>query len=285
LANWTREKYKLNVQIEVDPDADSARKDIRTLLFESARELLFNASKHAQAERVTLALGVGADDQLCITVADDGIGFDPSRLDSRSKTGQVGWGLFSIRDRLALLGGRVDIESAPGQGTRVHMFAPRGVVHGDTGQASDVLATTMGTAAPRNRAYPDALKILIVDDHAAVRSALREMLHEWPQLSVVGGAGNGLEAIARAWTLRPDVILMDVAMPHMDGVEATARIHSALPEIQILGLSMQTRNETVHAIEHAGAAGFFVKGVDTRRLIDHLLMVHASRGAGARASP
>jgi PAS domain S-box-containing protein len=284
LANWTREKYKLNVQIEVDSDADSARKDIRTLLFESARELLFNASKHAQAERVTLALRVGADDQLCITVTDDGIGFDPSRLDSRSKSGQVGWGLFSIRDRLALLGGRVDIESAPGQGTRVHVFAPQGVVQSDTGQASDVLAPTIGTAAARNRAYPDALKILIVDDHAAVRSALREMLHEWPQLSVVGGAGNGLEAIARAWTLRPDVILMDVAMPHMDGVEATARIHAALPEIQILGLSMQTRNETVHAIEHAGAAGFFVKGVDTRRLIDHLLMVHASRGAGERAS-
>ena len=60
LANWAREKYRLNVQIEADPYADSARKDIRTLLFESARELLFNASKHAQADRVTLALGLGA---------------------------------------------------------------------------------------------------------------------------------------------------------------------------------------------------------------------------------
>ena len=126
LANWTREKYKLNVQIEANPDADSARKDIRTLLFESVRELLFNASKYAQAERVTLALRLDDDDQLCITVTDNGIGFEPSRLDSRSNTGQVGWGLFSIRDRLTLLGGRVDIDSAPGRGTRVHLFAPRG---------------------------------------------------------------------------------------------------------------------------------------------------------------
>jgi DNA-binding NarL/FixJ family response regulator len=73
---------------------------------------------------------------------------------------------------------------------------------------------------------------------------------------------------------------MDIAMPHMDGIEATARIGAELPGIQILGLSMQPRSAAAHAIEQAGAAGFFVKGIDTQRLIDHLLAVHASRGAG-----
>ena len=286
LANWGREKYRINVQIEADPDADSARKDIRTLLFESVRELLFNASKHARAERVTLSLRLEADDQLGITVIDDGVGFESSRLDSRSKAGQVGWGLFSIRERLTLLGGRVEIDSAPGRGTRVHLFAPRGAAQGRAVRADDLTTATLASeATPRDdRAYPGALRVLIVDDHAAVRSALREMLHEWPQLSVIGDGANGLEAIARAWTLRPDVILMDVAMPLMDGVEATARIHVELPDIQILGLSMQARSETVHAIEHAGAAGFFVKGVDTQRLIDHLLVIHASRGTRPRAN-
>jgi PAS domain S-box-containing protein len=285
LANWAREKYKMNVQIEADPDADSARKDIRTLLFESVRELLFNASKHARAERVTLALRVDAHDQLCITVTDDGIGFEPLRLDSRSKAGQVGWGLFSIRERLTLLGGRVEIDSARRQGTRVRLFAPRGAAQGRAARAGDSATITTTTDTARDdRAYPGALRVLIVDDHAAVRNALREMLHEWPQLSVIGDGANGLEAIARAWTLRPDVILMDVAMPLMDGVEATARIHAELPAIQILGLSMQARSETVHAIEHAGAAGFFVKGVDTQRLIDYLLVIHASRHAGERAN-
>jgi len=94
---------------------------------------------------------------------------------------------------------------------------------------------------------------------------------------VVGHASNGYEAIAHAHTLRPDVILMDVSMPHMDGVEATTRIHTELPDIQILGVSMMARNETAGAIEHAGAASFFVKGTDTQRLIDHLLAFHASR--------
>jgi PAS domain S-box-containing protein len=277
LANWAREKYKLNVDIDAEPAADSTRKDIRTLLFESVRELLFNAFKYAQSDRVTLSLRLGADDQLWITVSDHGIGFDASRLDSRSKAGQVGWGLFSIRDRLTLLGGRVDIDSAPGRGTRVHLFAPRGAA--ERPAAADRLhAPPLGEAATRaDRASAGALRILIVDDHRAVRTALREMIHERPQLSVVGDASNGLEAIASAHALRPDVILMDVAMPHMDGVEATARIHAELPTIRILGLSMQARSDTVHAIEHAGAAGFFVKGIDTQRLIDHLLAFHASR--------
>jgi DNA-binding NarL/FixJ family response regulator len=103
------------------------------------------------------------------------------------------------------------------------------------------------------------------------------MLRQRPQLSVVGDASNGFEAIAGAHTLRPDVILMDIAMPHMDGIEATARIHAELPRIRVLGLSMQARSEIVDAMEQAGAVGFFVKGTDTQRLIDHLVALHTSR--------
>ena len=120
--------------------------------------------------------------------------------------------------------------------------------------------TGAASAVDDDRASPDALRILIVDDHPAVRRALREMLHQRPQLSVVGDASNGFEAIAHAHTLRPDVILMDVAMPHMDGVEATARIRTELPDIRILGVSMLARNETADAIEHAGAAELLRQG-------------------------
>ena len=79
--------------------------------------------------------------------------------------------------------------------------------------------------------------------------------------------------------LCPDVILMDVSMPHMDGIEATRRIHAELPSIQIVGLSMQARPMEVQAIEQAGAADFFVKGVDMDRLLAHLLSVHGERVA------
>jgi CheY-like chemotaxis protein len=198
----------------------------------------------------------------------------------------VGWGLFRIRERLTLLGGRLDIDSAPGRGTRVRLVAPRGAAQ-DTIMAANTVSfalTEAASAVGDTRASPDVLRILIVDDHPAIRLALRELLHQRPQLSVVGDASNGVEAIAHAYMLRPDVILMDVSMPHMDGVEATARIRTELPDIRILGVSMLARNDTADAIEQAGAAGFFVKGTDTQQLIDHLLAFHASRGAGDRAA-
>jgi PAS domain S-box-containing protein len=285
LANWTQDKYKLEVQIAADPRADSARRDVRTLLFESARELLFNVVKHAQADRVTLELVLRDDDQLCITVTDPGVGFEPARLDDRSHTGQLGWGLFRIRERLTLLGGRFDVKSAPGLGTRVRLIAPRGEAQDTAAETLELDSASSGAAAASDKAgaSPAALRVLIVDDHPAVRIALRAILHQQPQLSVVGDASNGVEAISHAYTLRPDVILMDVAMPHMDGIEATTRIRAELPDIRILGLSMQSQRETAHAIEQAGAAGFFVKGTDTQRLVDELLDFHASRGAKQQA--
>ena len=282
LAGWTNDKYKLEVRVVADRRADSGRKDVRTLLFESVRELLFNAVKHAKANRVTLELALDADDQLCITVSDDGIGFEPKGMDQRSSTGQVGWGLFSIRERLTLLGGRFGIESVPGGGTRVRLVAPRGDPQSSLGRPEVSAFAPIG-APSRNGdelSAAAALRILIVDDHPLVRSALRDVLNEMPQLSVVGDASNGFEAIRHAHALRPDVILMDVEMPQMGGIEATMRIRAELPDIQILGLSMHPRSAAGHAIEQAGAHGFFVKGIDTQRLINHLLVAQASRRAG-----
>jgi CheY-like chemotaxis protein len=277
LADWTRNKYGIEVQVSVAPLANSARKDVRTLLFESVRELLLNAVKHAHADRVSVDLAVDADGMLCITVTDQGIGFEPAEVGESAKGGPPGWGLFSIRERLTLLGGRFDIDSSPGHGARFRLIAPLGAQ--ETSSAPDpqshvVIGPADSSAASVATAH--ALKILIVDDHTAVRRVFRDLLQQRLELTVIGEASNGLEAIAQARVLRPDVILMDISMPKMDGVEATRRIRAELPAIQILGLSMQVRTETRHPIENAGASGFFIKGADTQRLIDHLLDIHGT---------
>jgi len=123
-------------------------------------------------------------------------------------------------------------------------------------------------------APPRALKILLVDDHAGMRLALRRLFLARTELQIVGEAANGLEAIAQARALLPDVVVMDVSMPEMDGIEATRRIRAEFRSIQVLGLSMHPRTEHLHGIEQAGAQRFFVKGADTQRLVDHLLSMH-----------
>jgi CheY-like chemotaxis protein len=176
-----------------------------------------------------------------------------------------------------MMGGEFDLDSAPGQGTRVRLIAPRDSAPDATG-VDAVAGRAIGSAiAAVKPAAADALTILVVDDHDTMRRTIRDVLAERPQLSVIGEAANGIEAIECARALRPDVILMDVAMPQMDGIEATARIHAELPDIEILGLSMHSRNEVGEAIEQAGAAGYFVKGTDTRQLVEHLLRLHAER--------
>ena len=282
LAEQTRKKYGLDVQISADPAANSARKDIRTLLFESVRELLINAVKHAEADRVAIELALDPDDALRITVTDEGVGFDAAALFDRTNTALVGWGLFSIRERLTLLGGRFEIESEPGKGTLFRLIAPRGAAQ-DQAAATDPLnrdGDERTTRHAKSHALPPPLRILIVDDHASVRKVFRDLLQERREFVVVGDACNGLEGIAQARALRPDVILMDISMPHMDGIEATRRIRAELPFIQILGLSSQLWMEPIHPIEEVGAAGYFVKGVDMQRLIEHMLVIHASLALG-----
>jgi signal transduction histidine kinase/ActR/RegA family two-component response regulator len=275
LADWTQKKYGLDVEIFADPVANSSRKDTRTLLFESVRELLFNAAKHAGIDRVTVDLSLDADDMLCITVEDKGIGFDPAGLVERAKDGKTGWGLFSIRERLALLGGRFDIESAQGRGTRFHLKAPRGSDQEVVDSGPPLNAAAIGSAVRDiSTAQTQALSVLIVDDHRDMRQALRGSLQEHRELHVVGDAANGLEAITQARALHPDVIVMDVSMPVMDGVEATRHIRAELPSIRVIGLSMYSQTEVTLAIESAGAERLFTKGADTRRLIDHLLAMH-----------
>jgi PAS domain S-box-containing protein len=286
LADWMRHQHGLVVHVSADPLANSGRKDVRTLLFESVRELLFNTVKHARVDRAVLDLSLGADNTLRITVEDRGIGFDPVKLVDEAKDGQVGWGLFSIRERLTLLGGRLDIESAPGEGTRFRLTVPNGNPRAAGTQRLSSNASFGQASLDLTGAAPSrALRIVIVDDHAAVRKAFREMLQERRELRVVGEAANGIEAIAVAHAVRPDIILMDVSMPEMDGVEATRRIRAELPFIQILGLSTHLRGGNRHAIEEVGAVGFFTKGLDTQRLIDHLIAVQAATALGLQGQP
>ncbi|MFF4411054.1 response regulator [Streptosporangium sp. NPDC001559] len=120
------------------------------------------------------------------------------------------------------------------------------------------------------------LRLMIVDDHPVVREGLRGMLEAAPEITVVGEAASGDEAVARAVQLRPEVILMDLRMPNGDGVSATSRILAALPRSRVIVLTTyETDQDILRAVE-AGAAGYLLK--DTSRADLLAAIVSAARG-------
>jgi DNA-binding NarL/FixJ family response regulator len=113
----------------------------------------------------------------------------------------------------------------------------------------------------------DLLRILLVDDHPLVRNGLRALLATVPELTVVGEAASGEEAIARAAELLPDIILMDLHMPSVNGAEATRRILHAHPHMGILVLTMLEDDASVFAAMRAGARGYLLKGADQTEVL------------------
>ena len=129
-----------------------------------------------------------------------------------------------------------------------------------------------------------SIRLLIVDDQELVRTGFRLFLETHDDLEVVGEAGDGAEAIERARQLRPEVILMDIRMPRMDGVDATARLTSAgiEPPPRVLVLTTFDLDEYVFGALRAGAAGFLLKDAPRERLIEAIRVVH---GGDALLSP
>ncbi|HEY7673840.1 MAG TPA: response regulator transcription factor [Burkholderiales bacterium] len=101
--------------------------------------------------------------------------------------------------------------------------------------------------------------ILLADDHAVVRDGLRALIDDEEDLKVVGVAGNGREAVAETQRLHPDIVIMDIAMPELDGVEATRRIREKYPDTRVLMLSMYLSAEHIYRALQAGAQGYVLK--------------------------
>jgi DNA-binding NarL/FixJ family response regulator len=113
----------------------------------------------------------------------------------------------------------------------------------------------------------ESIHVLIADDHSLYREGVRKMLSVAQDIEIVGEATNGDEAIAKALALQPDVILMDLKMPGVNGIEATRRILYASPRIGVLVLTMFETDETVFAAMRAGARGYLLKDVDQEDVI------------------
>jgi PAS domain S-box-containing protein len=243
--------------------------DQAVLIFQSVRELLINAAKHAVSKQAFLAAEEG-EGCLRIVVEDQGVGFDlramaiptPSPMSSK-------FGLFSIRERMNALGGRFELHSAPGEGTRATLVLP---LSPSPQSARPARGSTM--SIHETPAHPNdqsglghgPCRVLIADDHAMVRQGLRSVLEGFPDVSVIGEASNGQEAMDLTEQLKPSAVVMDINMPVMNGIEATALIRKKHPHIAIIGMSVNASVDNHDAMHTAGACLLLTKEAAVEQL-------------------
>ncbi len=119
------------------------------------------------------------------------------------------------------------------------------------------------------------IRILIADDHAVVREGTRQILEQEPDMEVVAEASDGEEAVKLAGSTKPDVAIIDISMPRVDGIEATKRIKTLYPSITVLILSAYDDEQFVFSLLEAGAAGYLLKSVRGRELVDAVRQVYS----------
>ncbi len=128
----------------------------------------------------------------------------------------------------------------------------------------------------------DMIRIMIADDHTIVRQGLARLLNDQPDLTVVGQADNGRAAVDKALDLKPDVIIIDIAMPQMNGLEAAKRIRKKLPKTKILILSMYSHEHYIHDLLETGVSGYLLKDSSGRDIIN---AIHAAMSDETFLSP
>jgi PAS domain S-box-containing protein len=277
LARSLAEKHGLIADLAFDPRGEPVLADVRVFLFDAVRELLFNVVKHAGVSRAHVEVTRERDGHVRVVVSDGGRGFDP--VQACSPRGSRGFGLFSIQQRLQHMGGRMDIDSAPGRGARIILVAP------SLPEADHPVPTAAGAAVPApatielaSRGPGAVIRVVLADDHQIMRQGLASLLRMETDMEIAGEASDGLEAVALARSLRPDVVVMDVSMPNMNGVEATRCITSELSDVRVIGLSLHDTGDMAAAMKAAGAVHYLSKGGPSDVLIAAIRRA-AGRGA------
>jgi CheY-like chemotaxis protein len=232
------------------------------LLFQALRELLTNVVKHAGVSTASVTIHKQDRDTWLFTVSDSGRGFDMNAVHFQP-SGEH-FGLFSLQERMEAMSGWCRIDSAVGKGTNVELGLA--AMPSDAKPRPHVLRTAPRMPEVVRLTEPSRWRVLLVDDHAMVRQGLRSILETYPDLEVVAEASDGEEAVESAVSHDPDVVVMDINLPRLNGIDATRRIKSKAPKTVVIGLSVHYSSQAHAAVIEAGASAVLSKEQATEDL-------------------
>jgi PAS domain S-box-containing protein len=255
LSRWMFDKHGLKTELVLQTETPVLAEDVKLLLFESIRELLLNVVKHARTRSAMVSLALEDGRSFKVVISDKGVGFAPASAVENKDS----FGLFCIRERVNLIGGSFEVESSPGKGAsltlRTPMVVNQPLAPMPDAQPVEVRPTGLSCFATS----VGKIRIMLTDDHPAMREGLARLLAQETDFEIVGQASDGQEAVEFAAKLVPDVILMDISMPRMNGLDATRIIHQHHPDIRIIGLSLYQEEERAKAMLDSGAVYYLSK--------------------------
>ncbi|PWN14156.1 histidine kinase [Bacillus thuringiensis] len=232
---------KVNVRTRIIGEEYMVSKQSKMTLYRSLQESLTNAVRHGHSTEIIVSLHFEPQ-QIRLDVQDNGCGVEEWK---------DGFGLTAMKERVSQSQGRVIVYSKKGEGTLISCVLPKQV------QLSN-----------------KQIRLCIVDDHSFIRESLHTILSGLEDLQVVGMAEDGEQALELCGRLKPDVVLMDLEMPNLDGIHATKMIKKKWPDIRVLILSTFQNTERAKEIIRNGADGYVLKSIDSRELAESIRLVY-----------
>lgn len=261
LGRWMREKHGLAVEVDqIDDPGGTGCEENDGVLFRLARELL-RLLREAGAERARLQFERRGDD-LLLTATDFG-----SASEAALRAGAVATAADGIQIWLELTGGRLEVNRTSAR-PRVSLVLPMTRAEEEAEARPSAPPEEKAARAPQQvAAVGRHVRVLLADDHQIVREGVMGLLQDEPDIEVVGEASDGLMAVEKALQIQPDVVVMDLSMPGLTGIEATRRILAERPNTRVVGLSMHEEADMAAAMREFGAVAYLTKDGSSDALI------------------
>ena len=260
LVDRCRLSTKTQVEFSTRGTAVRLARPVAEDLLRIVQQAVDNALKHARASSIHIEIAFNKK-EVRLQIKDDGKGFDVRKV-------RRGVGLIGMRERAKEIGGKFTLNSKPGKGTRVEITVPT-----FSHAASRGFSMTKKVPLARSK----QIRVIIADDHPVVREGLGALVKSQKDMRVVSEAANGRQAVQQFLLHRPDVLLLDLRMPEMNGIEAIQAILKKAPKAKIIVLSTYSGDEDIYQALQAGAKAYLLKDSPRAQLLESIRDVYSGR--------